>query len=95
MHYDPADYLPRVEVPVLLLNGDCDILVPAEPNLSTADSLLRLGGNTRYETVLLPGLNHMFQHCETCRQEEIPNLPDVFAEEALDEIYRFLKKYIL
>ena len=95
MHYDPADYLPRVEVPVLLLNGDCDILVPAEPNLSTADSLLRLGGNTRYETVLLPGLNHMFQHCETCRQEEIPDLPDVFAEEALDEIYRFLKKYIL
>ena len=95
MHYDPAEYIPRVHVPVLLLNGDCDILVPAKPNLSTADSLLHVGGNTRFETVILPGLNHMFQHCETCRQEEIPDLSDVFAEEALDEIYRFLKQYVL
>lgn len=95
MHYDPAEYIPRVHVPVLLLNGDCDILVPAEPNLSTADSLLHVGGNTRFEKVILPGLNHMFQHCETCRQEEIPDLSDVFAEEALEEIYRFLKQYVL
>ena len=95
MHYNPADYLPRVKVPVLALNGDCDIMVPAVPNLQSLDSLLHLGGNRHYRTVALPGLNHMFQHCVTCRQEEIPDLPDVFAEEALEEIFRFLQRYVL
>ena len=95
MHYNPADYVPKVGVPVLALNGDCDIMVPSGPNLATADSLLRMGGNEHYEIVSLPGLNHMFQHCETCTQEEIPDLPDVFAEEALEEIYRFFERYIL
>lgn len=95
MHYNPADYLPRVQVPVLALNGDCDIMVPAEPNLHSLDSLLHSGGNRHYKTVVLPGLNHMFQHCVTCRQEEIPELPDVFAEEALEEVYRFLDRYVL
>lgn len=95
MHYNPADYLPRVKVPVLALNGDCDIMVPAGPNLQSLDSLLHLGGNRHYRTVALPGLNHMFQHCVTCRQEEIPDLPDVFAEEALEEIFRFLQRYVL
>ena len=95
MHYNPADYVPRVDVPVLALNGDCDIMVPSGPNLAMVDSLLRKGGNKHYEIVSLPGLNHMFQHCETCTQEEIPDLPDVFAEEALEEIYRFFERYIL
>lgn len=95
MHYNPADYLPRVKVPVLALNGDCDIMVPAGSNLQSLDSLLHLGGNRHYRTVALPGLNHMFQHCVTCRQEEIPDLPDVFAEEALEEIFRFLQRYVL
>ena len=95
MHYNPADYVPRVDVPVLALNGDRDIMVPSGPNLAMVDSLLRKGGNKHYEIVSLPGLNHMFQHCETCTQEEIPDLPDVFVEEALEEIYRFFERYIL
>ena len=91
----PTRSCPRVKVPVLALNGDCDIMVPAGPNLQSLDSLLHLGGNRHYRTVALPGLNHMFQHCVTCRQEEIPDLPDVFAEEALEEIFRFLQRYVL
>ena len=91
----PTRSCPRVKVPVLALNGDCDIMVPAGPNLQSLDSLLHLGGNRHYRTVALPGLNHMFQHCVTCRQEEIPDLPDVFAEEALEEIFRFLQRFVL
>ncbi|MBQ8423311.1 MAG: alpha/beta fold hydrolase [Coprobacter sp.] len=95
MRYNPGDYVPRVDVPVLALNGDSDIMVPSKENLATADSLLRLGGNKHYRIVELPGLNHMFQHCTTCIQNEIGSLPDVFAEEALIEIYAFLRDEIL
>ena len=39
----PTRSCPRVKVPVLALNGDCDIMVPAGPNLQSLYSLLHLG----------------------------------------------------
>lgn len=58
--YDPEDYIPRIHQPVLALNGDKDIMVPAKENLASIKQLLDKGGNTRYKIVELPGLNHMF-----------------------------------
>ena len=94
MHYDPTDFLPKIKVPVLALNGDMDIMVPSKAHLAVADSLLRKSGNRHYHIVELPGLNHLFQHCKTCLQNEIPELPEVFAEEALEAIYDFFVKEV-
>ena len=83
VQYNPADYIPRITCPVLALNGNRDIMVPSDENLASIKKLLDEGGNTRYKIVELPGLNHMFQRCVTGTREEIPDLEDVFSEEAL------------
>ena len=92
--YDPEDYIPRIHQPVLALNGDKDIMVPAKENLASIKQLLDKGGNTRYKIVELPGLNHMFQRCKECTREEIPDLEDVFSEEALQIMGDWLRENI-
>ena len=92
--YDLEDYIPRIHQPVLSLNGDKDIMVPAKENLASIKRLLDKGGNTRYKIVELPGLNHMFQRCKECTREEIPDLEDVFSEEALQIMGDWLRENI-
>ena len=55
INYDPENYIPRISKPVLALNGDKDIMVPAKENLESIKQLLDKGGNTRYKIVELPG----------------------------------------
>ena len=92
INYDPERYIPRIRKPVLALNGDKDIMVPSRENLASIKQLLDKGGNKHYRIVELPGLNHMFQRCVTCTREEIPELEDVFSEEALQIMGSWLEK---
>jgi len=92
MHYNPADYVPRDDVPVLALNGDCDIMVPSGPNLAMVDSLLRKGGNKHYEIVSLPGLNHMFQPAVTGSPVEYSDIEETIAPAVLQEIVNWLNQ---
>ena len=94
INYDPENYIPRISKPVLALNGDKDIMVPAKENLESIKQLLDKGGNTRYKIVELPGLNHMIQRCKECTREEIPDLEDVFSEEALQIMGDWLRENI-
>ena len=94
INYDPANYIPRIHKPVLALNGDKDIMVPAKENLESIKQLLDKGGNKQYKIVKLPGLNHMFQRCKECTREEIPDLEDVFSEEALQIMGNWLQENI-
>lgn len=57
--FDPMEKLSQVTCPVLLLNGDADLHVAPEPNLSALAKGLR--GNKRVSTKKLPGVNHLFQ----------------------------------
>ena len=79
---------------MLALNGDKDIMVPAKENLESIKQLLDKGGNTQYKIVELPGLNHMFQRCKECTREEIPDLEDVFSEEALQIMGDWLQENV-
>lgn len=94
INYDPENYIPRIHKPVLALNGDKDIMVPAKENLESIKQLLDKGGNTQYKIVELPGLNHMFQRCKECTREEIPDLEDVFSEEALQIMGDWLRENV-
>ena len=94
INYNPENYIPRILVPVLALNGDKDIMVPAKENLESIKQLLDKGGNTQYKIMELPGLNHMFQRCKECTREEIPDLEDVFSEEALQIIGDWLRENV-
>ena len=53
-------------MPVLALNGSRDLQVPPSQNLPAIAAALKAGGNKDFETVELPGLNHLFQTCQKC-----------------------------
>ena len=82
--YDPRPTLSRVRVPVLAINGDKDLQVPAAPNLEGIAAALEEGGNPDFQTVSLPGLNHLFQTAETGAIEEYAQIEETFAPEALE-----------
>jgi pimeloyl-ACP methyl ester carboxylesterase len=65
MSYDPRPALTRVTCPVLALNGEKDLQVPAKENLREVEKALRSGGNHDIVVKELPGLNHLFQTATT------------------------------
>ena len=58
---DPAETMRKVHCPVLALNGDSDLEVPADLHLSAIETAIRSGGNDQVMTRRLPELNHLFQ----------------------------------
>ncbi|MGE5296546.1 MAG: alpha/beta hydrolase family protein [Solirubrobacterales bacterium] len=61
LRYDPRATLMKVRCPILALNGEKDMQVPAKENLAIIEDALRAGGNTRSTVQEFPGLNHGFQ----------------------------------
>lgn len=82
---DPAAYLPKVKCPVLALNGSNDCQVLPRPNHDRIKVLC-----TQADCRELPGLNHLFQHCETGSPEEYMLIEETFSEEAMKAIADFI-----
>ncbi len=61
LNYDPTATLRRVKVPVLAINGELDLQVPADDNLAAIQKALTEGGNKDVTVKKLPKLNHLFQ----------------------------------
>lgn len=80
---NPADYWKKVECPVLALNGSKDLQVAADENIPAIKKALRSGGNNSVTTLILPGLNHLFQHCKTGLPSEYGSIDETFSPEAL------------
>jgi len=83
LELDPADYLRKVKVPVLALNGSKDLQVPCKSNLEAIRSALSEAGNNSSTFVELEGLNHLFQHATTGLPSEYSEIEEDFAPEAL------------
>lgn len=81
--YDPVPTLKKVTCPVLALNGSKDLQVPAKEDLTAIAAALKEGGNKDYTALELPGLNHLFQHCQTGLGTEYGIIEETFAPEAL------------
>ena len=84
--YDPRPTLRTVRCPVLAINGEKDLQVPAKENLAEIAKALKAGGNRNVKTVELPGLNHLFQPCKTGSTERIRLDRDDDRSEALKTI---------
>lgn len=81
--YNPKENLQKVKCPVLVLNGEKDIQVPAKSNTAGIAEALKSGGNNKVTTQIFPNLNHLFQHCTTCKVEEYSLLDETFSPEVL------------
>src|SRR5207245_11752391 len=62
LDYDPVPTLQKTLCPVLALNGEKDLQVPPKQNLAKIEKALQDGGNKDFQTIELPGLNHLLQH---------------------------------
>ena len=90
--YDPAPTLRRVKCPVLALNGERDLQVPAKVDLEAIEKALKEGGNKDATVKEMPKLNHLFQTCETGALSEYAKIDETFAPAALEEITGWIVK---
>ena len=81
--YDPAPVLQKVKCPVLAINGEKDLQVDPQQNLPPIEAALKAGGNSDYTVKELPGLNHLFQSCQTGSPIEYGQIEETLNEAAL------------
>ena len=86
LNYDPRPTLLKVHVPVLAINGEKDLQVPAREDLEAIEQALKDGGNRDYKIVLLPNLNHLFQTTKTGAPSEYAQIEETIAPAALQTI---------
>lgn len=86
--YDPANFLPLIAQPILALNGELDLQVPAIENL---EGIAKLTSTNPDVTIhKLDELNHMFQHSKTGAMGEYNDIEETFAPEAMDMIAQWI-----
>ena len=90
---DPRPALARVKCPVLALNGENDMQVPANENLREIELALKAAGNNDATIMRLPRLNHLFQTSETGSPNEYGKIEETFAPAALKIIGDWILKH--
>lgn len=90
--FDPKPYLEQVKIPVIALNGELDLQVPAEMNLDAISRAIGSNGNTNMTIVSLPGLNHLFQTATTGSPQEYGEIEETFNAGAMRIIADWINK---
>ena len=91
--YNPALALQKTTCPVLALNGEKDLQVPAKENLEAIKNALNKGGNKKVTTKQFPNLNHLFQECKTGSPEEYATIEQTISPDVLKEIADWIMSY--
>lgn len=86
IRYNPAPAIEKVQCPILALNGENDLQVPADANLGAIKDIVKKNGNKNVTVKELPGLNHLFQESETGAPSEYGNIEQTIAPIALETI---------
>ena len=84
--FDPRPALEKIQVPVLALNGDLDVQVDAEQNLTAIAAALEKGGNQSVTVHRLPEHNHLFQRAKTGLVNEYATIEETISPKALNLI---------
>ncbi len=92
LRYDPSPALEKVKCPVLAVNGDKDLQVPAKENLSAISMALKKGGNKKVTIKEYPGLNHLFQECTTGSPSEYASIEQTFSPDVLKDLADWILK---
>ena len=92
LNYDPATALEKLKMPVLALMGGLDMQVAPDENLAAIAAALKKGGNDRFTTLRLPGLNHLFQTAVTGAPSEYGRIEETIAPVALETITQWIRR---
>ena len=88
LDFNPQPYIKKVRCPAMILNGEKDVQVIAATNLSTIKRLLP--PNKQNFIKVYPGLNHLFQHCQTGFPDEYSHIEETFSPEVLIDIEQWI-----
>ena len=89
--YDPRPSLAGVRVPVLALGGTKDLIGLPDVNLPALRKTLVHDADVT--VVMMPGLNHFFQHADTGLNSEMSAIEETLAPEVLATIIPWLGKH--
>lgn len=87
--YDPTRDLKATHCPVFALNGDKDVQVISNLNLTAIQQKLPLNKQSQFK--VYEGLNHLFQHCQTGLVAEYGQIEETISEEVLFDIIMWIK----
>lgn len=90
VRFKASDYLPKISVPLLVLNGSEDIQVPPVSNQNGFKQSFSKKSKKKSRIELVPGVNHLFQTCETCMVTEYDDLEETFSPAALQIITEWI-----
>lgn len=93
IRYNPQDYLSKVKVPFLAVNGDKDVMVNYKENLGNVKKFL--AHNKDVSIVVIKNMNHLFLPCQKGTQAEYHSIKAGISQEAMETIYRWIKKRFL
>lgn len=89
---DPQEYLTKVTVPLLAINGIKDTQVPAMDNLNAIRQAMVISGNEDATVLPLLELNHLFQPADTGAPSEYGTIETTFDPAALQAIGDWLNE---
>ena len=87
---DPALYLEKLTMPVLVLQGGKDTQVDPTLNVPKMKEALK-ESKSSYQIKLFDNLNHLFQSANTGLSDEYIKINETISDEVLKEIVNFLK----
>ncbi len=90
--FDPQISLSKTKCPVLAINGENDLQVPAKENLEKIEQILRENGNKNIETIQFENLNHLFQESKTGLPNEYAQIEQTFSPKVLEAMTQWIKK---
>jgi pimeloyl-ACP methyl ester carboxylesterase len=91
IRFDPAQYITKIHVPILSIYGEKDIMLNARNNTQNWEKYTAAAHNKNITTKIIPGLNHLLQHCKTCTTTEYAQLTETIDSAVLEEISNWLK----
>ncbi len=89
INYQPDSDISSTTCPVMAINGDKDVQVISSLNLESIKRLLPK--NNKNMVKLYPGLNHLFQHCQSGMTDEYANIDETISPEVLEDITNWIK----
>lgn len=90
--FDPKNYIEKLTIPVLALNGSLDMQVTSKENLEGWKRLLEKAGNKNFEVGAFPGLNHLFQPAKTGAIDEYNTIEATMDPKVLDTMSNWILK---
>lgn len=90
LRLNPSQYLQQTKCPILALCGDRDLQVPARENLEAIKKAASDGGNRSVDTLTMPGLNHLFQECQSGLPSEYSSISQTISPTVLEYIMQWI-----